>query len=222
MANLFFIAERCPLSLSLAGFCLNQGERCFEIVDNKMWIITVKDNRTLCHAAANILDIIDNHRSQRIFVQGASKNIDAVLLASALSGLPVFLMDAADNSLSINSSISNGVAKIYSTDLTKLNFLQSRIESNKKEESVDDNVVLISPSYPPKRDWFHNHTFFTVVPEKKYSHDNYSLPNYVEEGSEVDNQQRVQAIKIQKFYIRESQSSWKSFKQQLYGPNVAT
>ena len=221
MANLFFIAERCPLSLSLAGFCLNQGERCFEIVDNKMWIITVKDNRTLCHAAANILDIIDNHRSQRIFVQGASKNIDAVLLASALSGLPVFLMDAADNSLSINSSISNGVAKIYSTDLTKLNFSQSRIELNEEEEPMDNNVVLVSPRYPPKRDWFLNHTFFTVVPEKKYSHDNYSLPNYVVEGSEVDNQQRVQAIKIQKFYIRESQSSWKSFKQQLHGPNVA-
>ena len=221
MANLFFIAERCPLSLSLAGFCLNQGERCFEIVDNKMWIINVKDNRTLCHAATNILDIIDNNRSQRIFVQGASKNIDAVLLASALSGLPVFLMDAADNSLSINSSISNGVAKIYSTDLTKLNFLQSRIESNKKEESVDDNVVLVSPRYPPKCDWFHNHTFFTVVPEQKYSHDNYSLPNYVAEGSEVDNQQRVEAIKIQKFYIRESHSSWKLFKQQLHGPNVA-
>ena len=188
---------------------------------SKLWIITVKDNRTLCHAAANILDIIDNHRSQRIFVQGASKNIDAVLLASALSGLPVFLLDAADNSLSINSSISNGVAKIYSTDLTKLNFSQSSIELKKEKEPGDDNVVLVSPHYPPKRDWFHNHTFFSVVPEKKYSHDNYSLPNYVVEDSEVDNQQREQAIKIQKFFIRESYSSWKSFKQQLLGPNVA-
>jgi hypothetical protein len=221
MANLFFIAERCPLSLSLAGFCLNQGERCVEIVDSTTWVITVKDNSTLCHAAANILDIIDNHRSQRIFVQGTSKNIDAVILASALSGLPVFLVDAADNSLSINSSISNGVTKIYSTDLTKLNFSQSMIELNEEEDPMDDNVVLVSPRYPPKPDWFHNYTFFTIVPEQQYSHDNYSLPNYVVEGSEVDNQQRVQAIKIQKFYVRESQSSWKSFKQQLHGPNVA-
>lgn len=41
MVNLFFVTERCPLSLSLAGYLTNEGEKCIEVVEEVTWIIGI-------------------------------------------------------------------------------------------------------------------------------------------------------------------------------------
>ena len=80
MINLFFANKRCPLSLSLAGYLINNNEKCVEILDDVQWIIPNTDETRLCFAAANVLDLIHNHQAKRIFVQQDSRNFAAVIL----------------------------------------------------------------------------------------------------------------------------------------------
>lgn len=214
--NLFFVKERCPTSLSLAGYLLNRGEKCVEVLDYSTWIIPSKDEVSLCFAATNVIDIIKNNEADRVFVQSGSKNIDAVILASLLSELKLYVIDYREDSINLPLSLLSGISKLYTSQETKLNFLQSGSATNVGEEVIGEDKIFLSPHYPPERNWFQSHNFFSIIPASLYSHNNYSLPNYIEEGTLVSAQQRAQALRVCQFFRNEACSSWKIFEEHIF------
>lgn len=217
MYNIFFVKDRCPLSLSLAGYFMNKGEKCVEILEKTVWIIPSDDERRLCYAAANVIEILKNNHVHRVFVQGGSKNIDAIILASILSALDIYVIDTREGSATIIPSLLDFATQLFTTEQTKMNFLQSESTEDRDEHDTDENEVQIYTHFPPEKNWFYVCNFFSVVPANEYSKNNYALPNYVEPGLIIDPQQRAQALKISQFFKYESCSSWLDFENLFLG-----
>lgn len=215
MTNLFFVTERCPLSLSLAGFLINEGEKCIELLEDVTWIIPSADARSLCYSSANVLEIIKNTRASRIFVQAGSKNVEAIILASALSGSKVYVLDAEEFTFISHNLLLESISNISTSGQTEQNFLKSEQIKNSNEKLTSEIKILATSDFPPAKNWFYNHNFYSVIPASAYSHDNYPLPNYVEEGAAVGTHQRLQAVQICEFFKYEANSSWFDFDKKL-------
>lgn len=215
MVNLFFVTERCPLSLSLAGYLTNKGEKCIEVLEEVTWIIPSTDARSLCYSAANVLDIIKNARASRIFVQAGSKNVEAIILASALSGSTVYVLDALEFTFISHNLLLESVSNISTSEQTKQNFLKSEQIKNSNEKLTSEIKMIASSDFPPARNWFYDYNFYSVIPASAYSHDNYLLPNFVEEGAAIGTHQRLQALQICEFFKSEANSSWLDFDKKL-------
>ena len=214
--NLFFVKERCATSLSIAGYLMNRGEKCVEVLEPSIWIIPSKDETSLCFAATNVIEILKNNDVHRVFVQGSSRNINAIILASFLTELDLFVIDYTEASISPNLSLLGNIFKFNAPEETKLNFLHSGSTTKNAKEVIDENKILLSSHYPPEKNWFYSHNFFSIIPATSYSHNNYSLPNYLEEGASVNDQQWTEALKICDFFKKEASSSWKSFEKQIF------
>ena len=120
--NLFFVKERCATSLSIAGYLMNRGEKCVEVLEPSTWIIPSKDEASLCFAATNVLTILKNNDARRVFVQGSSRNINAIILASFLTELDVFVIDYTEATINPNLSLLGNIFKFNTSEETKLNF----------------------------------------------------------------------------------------------------
>ena len=211
MDNLFFVKERCPLSLSIAGYLMNRGETCVEICDETQWIIPANDERDLCYAATNVIDIIRQNEGKRIFVQCQSKNLAAVILASFLSELPVYLVNVDHTSSQGFSYLLKSFTTEIRSECTIKNFKKSELLNKFEKKPLDEEMTLKSSYFPPKSNWFCDYVFFSVIPASSYSLNNYSLPNYLEDGRSASDEQCTQAIQIVNFYETELTSSWKKF-----------
>lgn len=216
MVNLFFVRERCPLSLSLAGYLMNKGEICIEILDDVQVIINSDDVTGLCHGAANVDAIIKTHKAQRIFVQDNSKNLSAVTLASLLNGLDVYLVVTENTSQILQPSMLNAFVKPLIPTRSKQNFFNSGYLNETAEKVTDEELTLVTSMFPPKSDWFYEYYYYLVKPDNLYSHNNYSLPNYVAEGTIIGSQKRAEALKICQFFKSEANSTWKIFEIQIF------
>ena len=71
---------------------LNSKQICREILDDRQFIIPATDEKSRCLGAVNVIDILKNMRATRVFVQGTSKNINTVSLATYLLGLDLFVL----------------------------------------------------------------------------------------------------------------------------------
>ena len=215
MTNVFFVTERCPLSLSLAGFLINKGEKCIELLQDRTWIIPSKDAKSLCHATANVLDIINNTQASRMFVHGGSKNVESIILAAALSEKEVFVLDPVELIMISQNLLLGNIHNISTSEQTKQNYLKSESIKNLNDEPTFDIQIKNLPNFPPEQNWFYDYNFYSVIPSSAYAHDNYSLPNYVEEGAAVSLHQRLKAIQICEFFKNEANSSWFDFEKTL-------
>lgn len=215
MANIFFVKERCPLSLSLAGFFMNKGDKCVEILEGIQWIIPVKDESSLCYATLSVIDILKNNYAHRVFVHGAYKNIDAVILASIISGLDVIELDPVKTSTSTRGNFLRSTKQVITTVQTYENYVESASITAYNEGPQPEDEIFVSPKFPVKSNWFYNHVFYSVIPKSIYAHDNYELPNYVAEGESIDDRQRVQALQICKFLKAEAKTTWPLFDREI-------
>lgn len=217
MINLFFVKERCPVSLSLAGYLMNKGETCIEIFDDIQFIINSDDVNGLCFGAANVDTIIKIHKAQRIFVQDNSKNLSAVTLASLLNELDVYLVATENTPQILHPSMLNAFVQRLIPTRSKQNFFNSGYVNETKENVTDEELTLVTSMFPPKSDWFYEYVYYLVKPENLYSHNNYILPNYVSEGAIISSQKRAEALKICQFFKCEANSTWKIFEIQIFG-----
>lgn len=200
MVNLFFVRERCPLSLSLAGYLMNKGERCVEILDAIQFIVDPNDVSSLCFAASNVDTIIKNNNAKRIFVQDNSQNVSAVTLASLLNELPMYLINTNGNLQNPLPSMFDNFVKHISINDTFFNFNQITSTNEFDEKCAYMDYTLISERFPPEADWFLKYLFYTVKPETLYSQANYFLPNYVSASDTISDAKRLEASKICKFF----------------------
>ncbi len=211
MVNLFFVKERCPLSLSLAGYFMNKGDMCIEIYDDIQFIINSRDVTSLCFAASNVDAIIKNYKAQRIFVQEESKNLSAVTLGSVLNELPVYLVCAENSHQTFRPPmLGEFVNRVIPTASTQ-NFLDSACGNELREKVADEELTLVTSTFPPKHDWFYEYLYYSVDPKYLYSYSNFVLPNYIPLGNIVDETTRTEAKKVRSFFKLEAQSSWKIF-----------
>ena len=164
MVNLFFVKERCPLSLSLAGYFMNKGDMCIEIYDDIQFIINSRDVTSLCFAASNVDAIIKNYKAQRIFVQEESKNLSAVTLGSVLNELPVYLVCAENSHQTFRPPmLGEFVNRVIPTASTQ-NFLDSACGNELREKVADEELTLVTSTFPPKHDWFYEYLYYSVDP----------------------------------------------------------
>ena len=71
--------------------------------------------------------------------------------------------------------------------------------------------ILVCKKYPPPN-WFVNHSYFSMENAYEYHHNNYFLPNYVSDCKQADSIERLDAVQIRDFFVREASSSWVKFK----------
>lgn len=211
MVNLFFVKERCPLTLSLAGYLMNKGELCFEICEDIQFIINSNDVTSLCFAASNVDTIIETNKAQRIFVQDKSKNLSAVTLGSVLNELPVYLVGAENSHQTFQPPMLGEFVNRVIPTVTTQNFLDSACINELGEKVADEELTLVTSTFPPKNNWFYEYLYFSVDPEHLYSYANFALPNYIPLGNIVDEATRTEAKKVRSFFKLEAQSSWKNF-----------
>ncbi|MDB2460772.1 hypothetical protein N9W92_06130 [Planktomarina temperata] len=204
------------MSLSLAGYLMNWGDRCIELFEDKTWIITADDEASLCFAAASVIDIFKSNQAHRVFVQGEIKNIEAIMLAANLSRLDLYVIGDMNASMISGPLLQSSITKLYPSDETKLNFLQSRSAARIDGEVIHEYQIFSSPKYPPESNWFYHFNFFSINPASAYSHNNYFLPNYVEDGTPIGVEQRAKALEICRFFKSEATSSWINFKNQIF------
>ena len=211
MVNLIFSKERCPLSLSLAGYFMNRGEACIEILDDVQFIISPEDVTSLLFAASNVDTILKNHRPSRIFIQDISKNRSAVTLTSLLNALPIYIIgngkQARDKYL---SRFGASTTSLMSTD-TINNFNDTICINNVEENFMYEETISVNSTFPPEPDWFLKHLYYAFEPVELYSLANYALPNYVQIGVEIDNKKRIDAFRTCMFFRSEAGSSWGNF-----------
>ena len=199
MVNLFFVKERCPLILSLAGYLMNKGEICVEIYDDIQFIIKSNDVTSLCFAASNVDTLIKINKAKRIFVQDESKNLSAVTLGSVLNELPVYLVCAENSHQTFQPPIlGEFVNRVIPTASTQ-NFLDSACGNELREKVADEELTLVTSTFPPKNDWFYEYLYYSVDPKNLYSYSNFMLPNYIPLGNIVDETTRTEAIKVRSF-----------------------
>lgn len=211
MVNLFFVRERCPLSLSLAGYMMNRGEICIEILDDVQFIINSDNVKGLCYGATNVDTIIKTHKAQRIFIQDDSKNLSAVTLASLLNELDVYLIVTENTPQILQPAMLNTFVKPLFPTRSKQNFSDNGYVNETAKKVTDEESTLVTSVFPPRSDWFYDYIYYLVKPENLYSHNNYALPNYVAEGTTIGTQKRAEALQICQFFKNEAGSSWLDF-----------
>lgn len=211
MINLFFANRRCPLSLSLAGYLINNNEKCVESLDDVQWIIPGTNETRLCYAAANVLDLINNHQTKRIFVQQNSRNFAAVILGSFLSGTPVFCIDYDAKKSTELSNRFKELAIPISSKQTRGNFISSAFSNCFADENLDERATATLSCFPPTTNWFDNYTILSFVGMNAQTLNNYKLPNFINQGDRITESQSAQAFHIRKFFKLEATSSWKNF-----------
>ena len=211
MVNLFFVKERCPLILSLAGYLMNKGEVCVEIYDDIQFIINSHDVTSLCFAASNVDTLIKSNKAKRIFVQDESKNLSAVTLGSVLNELPVYLVCSKSAHQTFQHPMLGGFLNRVIPTVSTQNFLDSACVNELEENVSDEELTLVTSTFPPNNDWFYEYLYYSVDPEHLYSHSNFVLPNYIPLGKIVDETTRTEAKKVRSFFKLEAGSSWKNF-----------
>ena len=212
MTNIFFVKERCPTSLSLAGYLLNSQQICREIVDDRHLIIPAKDEKSLCFGAVNVIDILKNMCATRVFVQGNSKNINAVSLGTYLLGLDLFILSDEGLWETLGRDPLAGFGSLITSSQSVKNY-EASVSFVKRSRPITASAkILVCKKYPPPPNWFVNYSYFTLESTNKYHHDNYFLPNYVSDRRQADSIERLDAVQIRDFFTREASSSWVKFK----------
>ena len=212
MTNIFFVKERCPISLSLAGYLLNSQQICREIVDDRQFIIPATDEQSLCFGAANVIDILKNMCATRVFVQGTSKNINAVSLATYLLRLDLFILADKGSWKTLERDTLAGLGSLITSSQSVDNFEASVSSVSGSRPTVASEKVLVCTKYPPPPNWFVNHLYFTLEDTNEYHHDNYFLPNCVLDIRQAESTEQIDAVQIRDFFVREGSSSWVKFK----------
>ena len=204
MANIFFVEERCPISLSLSGYLLNCQQICREIMDDRQYIIPAMDKKSLCFGAVNVIDILKNTSATRVFVQGISKNIKTVSLATYLLDLDLFILADEDCRKRLGRDNLAGFSSLITFSQPVDNFEASLSFARRHRLITTSDDVLACKKYPPPPNWFINHSYFTLEDTNEYDHDNYSLPNYVSDSEHTDRMEQVDAVQIRGFFAREA------------------
>lgn len=212
MTNIFFVKERCPISLSLAGYLLNSQQICREIVDDRQFIIPATDEKSLCFGAVNVIDILKNTCATRVFVQGTSKNINAVSLATYLLRLDLFIIADKGSWKTLERDTLAGFGSLITSSQSVDNFEASVSSVSGSMPTKASEKVLVCTKYPPPPNWFINHSYFTLEDLNEYHHDNYFLPNYVSDFRQAESTEQIDAVQIRDFFVREESSSWVKFK----------
>ena len=215
MTNIFFVEERCPTSLSLAGYLINSQQICREIIDGRQYIIPATDEKSLCFGAVNVIDILKNMCATRVFVQDKSKHIKSVSLATYLLGLDFFILTDEDTWEQLGRDTFAGFGSLITSSQSADNFEASVSFAMRDRPIKTSDEILVCKTYPPPPNWFINHSFFTLENSNEYHHDNYFLPNYVSDSKQTDRVDQVDAVQIRDFFARESSSSWAKFKTML-------
>ena len=112
------------------------------------------------YAAVSVLYIIKSKGAQRIFVQGASKNKNAIRFASMLSSLNTFIINELEIDTGPSFSISDNSTKLFITDQTKDNFGKSKSLEAVFDKLNYEEAILFSRGFPPEKNWFHEYNFF--------------------------------------------------------------
>ena len=211
MVNLFFVKERCPLILSLAGYLMNKGEVCVEIYDDIQFIINSDDVTSLCFSASNVDTLIKSNKAKRIFVRDESKNLSAVTLGSVLNELPVYLVCAKSAHQTFQPPMLGEFLNHVIPTASTQNFLDSACVNEREENVSDEELTLVTSTFPLKNNWFYEYLYYSVDPEHLYSYSNFVLANYIPFGKIVDETTRTEAKKVRSFFKLEAQSSWKNF-----------
>lgn len=212
MTNIFFVKERCPTSLSLAGYLLNSQQICREILDDRQFIIPATDEKSLCFGAVNVIDILKNNCATRVFVQGTSKNIKTVCLSTYLLGLDLFILVDEGSRERLGRDTLAGFGSLITSSQSVDNFEASVSFVRRNMPKTASDEILVCEKYPPPPNWFVSHTYFTIENIYEYNRDNYFLPNFVSDCRQADSIERVDAVQIRDFFDREASSSWVKFK----------
>ena len=170
---------------------MKRGETCTEILDDVQFVINPTDVTNLLFAAANVDTIFRNYNADCIFIQDMSKNRSAVVLASLLNTLPVYLIGTRkqphDECLSRFDELAT---PLMSTD-TINNFNETLCFKDVEQNFMYEETIYVNLKFPPEPDWFLKHLYYAVEPVELYSLVNYALPNYVRIDDEIDDKKEL-------------------------------